>query len=107
MTNFKQMMKQAQEMQEKLQEMQDKMAEVMVEGNSGGGMVVATVNGKGEPRGLKIDPSLVDPKEVEMLEDLVVAAFNDAKVKAEQQMSEEMSKLTGGLPLPENFKLPF
>ncbi len=107
MSNFKNMMKQAQEMQTKMLEIQEKMAEVNVDGTSGGGMVVATVNGKGEPRGLKIDPSLVDSNEIEMLEDLIVAAFSDAKTKAETRMSEEMSNLTGGMSLPENFKLPF
>ena len=70
-------------------------------------MVKVTLNGKGEMREIKIDPSLVDPDEVEILEDLIVAACNDAKRKIEQHAAEEMGKLTGGLPLPPGFKLPF
>jgi DNA-binding YbaB/EbfC family protein len=70
-------------------------------------MVSVTVSGKGEMRRIKIDPKLVDPSEVGMLEDLIVAAVNDARAKAEQQMQAEMAKLTGGLQLPPGFKLPF
>jgi DNA-binding YbaB/EbfC family protein len=66
-----------------------------------------TVNGKGEMRQVKIDPALVDPAEVEILEDLIVAAFNDAKAKVEAHVQEEMSKLTGGMNLPGGLKLPF
>ncbi|WP_142849270.1 YbaB/EbfC family nucleoid-associated protein [Telmatospirillum sp. J64-1] len=107
MKNLGQIMKQAQQMQAKMAEMQAKMAELEVTGTSGGGMVSVTLNGKSELRKLKIDPSLVDPNDVEVLEDLIVAAFNDAKTKAETQMQDEMSKLTGGLNLPAGFKLPF
>ena len=107
MTNLKNIMKQAQQMQEKLAEVQEKMAELHVEGNAGGGMVIVTVNGKGELQKVKLDPSLLDPSDVEMLEDLIVAAFNDAKSKAEAAMQEEMSNLTGGIPLPGGMKLPF
>ena len=107
MKNLQQMMKQAQEMQGKMTEMQDRLAEVELEGASGGGMVKVTLNGKGEMRGIKVDPSLCDPEEVEVLEDLVMAAFSDAKARVEDHMREEMQKVTGGLNLPPGFKLPF
>ncbi|WP_422368889.1 YbaB/EbfC family nucleoid-associated protein [Pelagibius sp.] len=107
MKNLGQMMKQAQEMQAKMSEMQEKMAELEVSGQAGAGMVKATLNGKSELRGLKIDPSLVDPNDVEVLEDLIVAAVNDAKVKVEARVAEEMQKVTGGLSLPPGMKLPF
>ena len=79
----------------------------MDSGGAGGGMVTVTLNGKGEMQGLKIDPSLVNSDDVEVLEDLVTAAFNDAKTKVEAHMQEEMSKLTGGLKLPPGMNLPF
>jgi DNA-binding YbaB/EbfC family protein len=107
MKNFGQMMKQAQEMQARMAEMQARLAETEMSGAAGGGMVQVTLNGKGELKTLKIDKSLVDPNEVEVLEDLVVAAFNDAKQRVEQHMAEEMAKLTGGLKLPPGMKLPF
>ena len=107
MKNLGQMMKQAQEMQSKLAELQERLAQAEVTGSSGGGMVQVTLSGKGEMRALKIDPSLVDPNEVQILEDLIVAATNDAKAKVEQQTAEEMQKLTGGLNLPPGLQLPF
>ena len=107
MNNLGQMMKKAQQMQAKMAEMQKKLEEVEITGSSGGGMVQVTVNGKGEMRAIKIDPSLLDPNEVEVLEDLIVASANDAKAKVEAQLSEEMSKITGGLQLPGGLKLPF
>jgi len=107
MKNLGQMMKQAQAMQAKMAEMQEKLAEMEVSGQAGAGMVTATLNGKSELRGLKIDPSLVDPSDVEVLEDLVIAAVNDAKVKVEAAVAEEMQKVTGGLDLPPGMKLPF
>jgi DNA-binding YbaB/EbfC family protein len=70
-------------------------------------MVQATLNGKGELKRIKIDPSLFKPEEAEVVEDLIVAAVNDAKAKADERMQSEMGKLTGGLPLPPGFKLPF
>jgi DNA-binding YbaB/EbfC family protein len=88
-------------------EMQQKLAETEMTGSAGGGLVNVTLNGKGEMRKIKIDPSLADPNEMEILEDLVVAACNDAKAKIETHLQEEMGKLTGGLPLPPGFKLPF
>jgi DNA-binding YbaB/EbfC family protein len=107
MKNLGNLMKQAQQMQGKMAEMQAKLAEIEVSGASGGGMVRVVVNGKGEMRKMKIDPSLCTPDEVEVLEDLVVAAFNDAKGKVETLMQDEMQKITGGLNLPGGLKLPF
>ena len=94
MKNLGNMMKQAQQMQAKMQEIE-------VVGSSGAGMLQVTLNGKFEMKKVKIDRSLVDPNDVEVLEDLLLAAFNDAKGKAETLMQEEMAKLTGGLSLPE------
>jgi DNA-binding YbaB/EbfC family protein len=107
MKNLGQMMKQAQEMQAKMNEVQESLAQVEITGAAGGGMVEVTLNGKGEMRGLTVDPSLMTPAEREVLEDLIVAAHNDAKVKVERHVAEEMSKLTGGLKLPPGMKLPF
>jgi len=107
MKNLGQMMKQAQEMQTKMAEMQERLAETEVTGASGGGMIQVTLNGKGEMRAVSIDPALVDPNEVAVLEDLIVAATNDAKAKVEAQLAQKMGELTGGLGLPPGFKLPF
>ncbi len=107
MKNLAQMMKQAQEMQSKMAEMQEKLLELEVTGVAGGGMVSVTLNGKSEMRGIKIDPALIDPNEPEVLEDLIVAANNDAKQKVEAQVADKMKDMTGGLNLPEGFKLPF
>ena len=100
MKNFAQMMKQAQELQGRMAEMQAEMESARCEGRSGGGLVVVTLNGKGDLTGIKIDPSLVKPDEAEILEDLIVAAHADAKGKLEDMMKEKMKSLTGGLPLP-------
>ena len=107
MKNLGQMMKQAQEMQAKMAELQEALALSEVTGSAAGGMVQVTMNGKGEMRGVRIDPGLVDPNDVEVLEDLIMAAANDAKAKVEQRVAEEMQKLTGGLKLPPGFNLPF
>ncbi len=107
MKNLGQMMKQAQEMQARMAEMQAKLAEVEMSGSSGGGMVQVTLNGKGEMRRVKIDKALMLPDESEVLEDLIVAATNDAKTHVEAHLQQEMSKLTGGLQLPPGMKLPF
>ncbi len=107
MKNIGRLMQQAQEMQAKMAEMQERLADIEVSGGAGGGMVTATLNGKGELRRLKIDPSLAEPAEVEVLEDLVVAAVNDAKAKVEVHVAEEMQKITGGLELPPGMKMPF
>jgi len=100
MKNIGQMMKQA-------QMMQTRMAAMQVSGQAGGGLVTITLNGKGEMRKVKIDPSLAQPGDVEVLEDLIVAAFNDAKAKVESHVNEEMAKITGGLKLPGGLNLPF
>ena len=107
MKNLGALMKQAQEMQEKMGEMQDRLQEIEVEGTSGAGLVTVTLSGKSEMRGLKIDPSLMKPEDVEVLEDLIVAATNDARTRLETRMQEEMSKVTGGIQLPPGFKMPF
>jgi DNA-binding YbaB/EbfC family protein len=99
MKNFASMMKQAQELQGRMAEMQAEMERARVDGQSGGGLVVLTMNGKGDLVGVKIDPSLVKPEEAEILEDLIVAAHNDAKAKVERMLQEKMQSLTGGLPL--------
>jgi nucleoid-associated protein EbfC len=107
MKNLGQMMKQAQEMQARMAEMQARLDQVEMTGASGGGLVQVTLTGKGEMRKLTIDKSLVDPNEVEVLEDLILAAFTDAKQRVEAHVAEEMGKLTGGLKLPPGMKLPF
>jgi DNA-binding YbaB/EbfC family protein len=107
MKNLGNMMKQAQQMQQRMQEMQAQLDQVEMTGMSGGGMVKLTLNGKGDLKKVTLDKALMDPEEVEVLEDLLLAAFNDAKAKVEQHVSEEMSKVTGGLKLPGGMKLPF
>ena len=107
MKNLGNMMKQAQQMQAKMAEMQEALGQIEMTGATGGGMVEVTLSGKGEVRRVKIDKSLAQPDEVEVLEDLIVAAFNDAKARVEAHVQSEMSKLTGGLNLPGGFKLPF
>ena len=107
MKNLGNLMKQAQEMQARMAELQERLAEMTVEGAAGGGLVTVSLNGKGEMKGIKIDPTLIDPAEPEILEDLIVAAHGDAKAKAEARMAEEMKELTGGLQLPPGMSLPF
>ena len=107
MKNIGQMMKQAQQMQTKMAEMQEGLGSVEIEGGSGGGLVTVTLNGKGEVRSIKIDPSLANADEIEVLEDLVTAAFNDAKSKVEAYVQDEMAKITGGLKLPAGMNIPF
>ena len=107
MKNLVQMMKQAQQVQTRMAELQARLGEMEVNGQSGAGMVQATLTGKGELRRLKIDPSLAKADEVEVLEDLVVAAVNDARQRVDAMVAEEMSKVTGGLQLPPGLKLPF
>ena len=106
MKNLGQLMKQAQEMQTKMAEMQERLAETEVIGQSGAGMVTVTLNGKGEMRSVKVDPSLIIPAEAEVMEDLITAAHNDALSKVEAQQKEESSKMMGGLQLPPGFKQP-
>ena len=107
MKNLGQMMKQVQDMQARMAEMQEKLVDIEIVGASGGGTVQGTVNGKGAVKTLKIDPSVVNPAETDVLEDLIVVALNDAKSKVDEMSQGEMSKLTGGLPLPPGLKLPF
>ena len=106
MNQLQQMLKQAQKIQNQMAEAQDKLAAQEVEGASGGGLVTVTVNGRSQMKRIKIDPSLLTPEEGEVLEDLVVAAYNDANTKAESMMNEEMSKITGGLGLPPGLQFP-
>lgn len=101
------MMKQAKDLQGKMAEMQEQIGSVEVEGSAGGGLVSVTMTGKGEMRGLKIDPSLFKEDDVEILEDLIIAAVNDAKGKAEQALAEKTQEMMGGLGLPAGFKMPF
>ena len=107
MKNLSNMLKEAQKLQERMASMQQQLAELEMEGQAGGGMVAVTLNGKGEMRRCKIDKALVDPNDVEILEDLIVAATNDAKAKVEAHSQSEMQKLTAGMPLPPGMKLPF
>lgn len=100
-------MKQAQEMQAKMAEMQESLATFEADGEAGAGLVRATVSGKGELKSLKISPQAMDPEDPTLLEDLVIAAFADAKAKAEAYSQEKMQDVTGGLGLPAGFKLPF
>jgi DNA-binding YbaB/EbfC family protein len=101
------MMKQAKELQSRMQAMQDEIAALTIDGSAGGGLVKVTVNGKSEVKSLSIDPSLVKPEEVEILEDLIVAALGDARAKAEAALADKMREVTGGLSLPPVMKLPF
>ena len=105
MKNFASMMKQAQELQGRMAELQAEMERATVEGRSGGGMVVLTLNGKGDMIGVKLDPSLLGDQDAEILEDLIVAAHNDAKAKVDNLLKDKMQSLTGGLPLPPGLKL--
>ena len=95
--NIQQMMKQAQQMQERLQK---QMTEVKVEGNAGGGMVTVIVNGAKQVQSLKIDPEVVSKDDVEMLQDLIVAAINDAQRKADEELAKSMGGMMGGLKIP-------
>jgi len=95
------------EMQAKMEQMQAEIAELTAEGKAGGGLVTVIISGKGELKSLKIDPSLFKEDDVEILEDLIVAAHKDAKDKAEAIAAEKTKALTAGLPIPPGFKLPF
>ena len=107
MTNFSQMLKQAQEMQDKIARLQGELADLRVEGVAGAGLVKVELNGKGLMTGLSIAPELFDREEAEVVEDLIVAAHNQAKAKSENLAQAEMAKLTDGLQLPPGLKLPF
>ena len=101
------MMQQAKELQAKMEAMQTEIAALEIEGAAGGGLVTVTVTGKGEMKAIKIDPSLLNPEEGEILADLIVAAGNDARAKAEAKLADKMRAMTGGLQLPPGMKLPF
>jgi len=101
------MMKAASEMKGKMEAMQAELASLEVEGQAGGGLVKVRLSGKGEMKGVAIDPSLMREDEREVVEDLIVAAHNDAKGKAEQLMAQKMAEVTAGLPIPPGMKLPF
>lgn len=105
--NIQKMMKQAQAMQTKITEMQQKLEQEETEGTSGGGMVKIVLTGKREVKKLTIDPKLIDPSDKEMLEDLIIAAFNDANGKVEANAASQMGQIAGGLGLPAGMKLPF
>lgn len=107
MKNLGQMLKQAQQIQQKMADMQAELASLEIVGKSGGGMCQVTLNGKGEAKNVLIDPALVKPEDAEVLEDLIVAAINDARSKVDEVMREKMHDITGGLPLPPGMQLPF
>ena len=107
MKNLAGLMKQAQQMQSKMQEMQTKLEAMEITGKSGAGLVRVTLNGKSDLKRIKLDPKIIDPTDVEMLEDLILAAHRDAKTKIEAASAEEMQKVTGGMQLPPGMKLPF
>jgi nucleoid-associated protein EbfC len=107
MTNFDDIMKMAQNAQAELMKAQEGLDKIEVEGVSGGGLVRVRASAKGRIIAVEIDESLLAPSEKQMVEDLVAAALNDARARADQAASEEMAKMTAGLPLPPGFKLPF
>ncbi len=107
MKNLGDIMKQAAGLQQKMQELQAELETLEVEGQAGGGMVKVVLTGKGRAVRVAIEPDLLKPEEGEVLEDLIVAALNDAKDKAEAKAAEEMKALTQGLPLPPGMNLPF
>ncbi len=107
MKNLGSLMKQAQQMQAKMTELQEQLANSEYQGAAAGGMVTVTLSGKGDLKGIKIDASLINPEEAEILEDLIVAAHNDAKSKADTASAEAMKAATGGLKLPPGMNLPF
>lgn len=99
------MMKQVGQMQARLKDMQEEMARTEITGQSGGGLVQITMDGKSDLKSVRIDPSLMKPDDTEILEDLIVAAIADARAKVEQAMQAKMADITGGLPLPPGMKL--
>jgi DNA-binding YbaB/EbfC family protein len=107
MKNMGNLLKQASQMQAKMAEMQAKLEAATMEGQAGAGMVRVVLSGKGDLKSVTIDPKLADPAEMEMLQDLLVAAHADAKRKMDASMAEEMAAVTGGLQLPPGMKLPF
>jgi DNA-binding YbaB/EbfC family protein len=107
MKDFMGMMQKAQELQGRMQEFQQNLGNLLIEGRSGGGLVTVTMSGKGELKGLKIDPSLYTDDSVEILEDLIVTAHADAKQRVEAEIQSRMGEMTAGLPIPPGMKFPF
>ena len=107
MNNMSQIMKQAKAMQEKMAEMQKKIEETEIEGSSGGGAVKIVMNGKHEIKNLFIDPSIINPDEKEVLEDLIIAALNDVNKKIAENTNDQLGSISGGMGLPPGLKLPF
>ena len=105
MPDFLDLMKQAAELKSKMEAMQVELDRIEVEGTAGAGLVVVRLSGKGEMKGVSIDPSLIKPEEKEIVEDLIVAAHADARRKAESLLQEKMKSVAGGLPLPPGLKL--
>ena len=105
MADFLGLMKQATELKSKMEAMQAELDQIEVEGTSGGGLVIVKLSGKGEMKGVTIDDTLMQPSEKEILEDLIVAAYTDARRKAETLLQEKMQSVAGGLPLPPGMKL--
>jgi DNA-binding YbaB/EbfC family protein len=105
MRDIMKILQQAQEMQGKMQKLQEELQAMTLTGTSGGGMVTVDVNGQGTIKRVKIDPSVVNPSDTEMLEDLIVVAVAEAQRKAQERQQEQMGAIAGGLNLP--FKLPF
>lgn len=101
------MMGKVQEMQAKMEQVQEEIQNSVVQGSAGGDMVTVTLSGKGDLKGLSIDPTLLNADEVEILEDLIIAAHTDALAKAEAAKNEKMQEVTAGLPIPPGMKLPF
>jgi DNA-binding YbaB/EbfC family protein len=106
MKNLGNMMKQVQEMQAKMADMQARLDETLVTGQAGAGMVKVTLNGKNLMKSVELDDSLMKPSEKEILEDLLMAAYNEARAKVDQMVAEQMKEVTGGLPLPPGFSIP-
>lgn len=107
MKDFASMMKQAQQLQSRMAQMQEELETLQVEGSAGGGLVRVTLSGKGELRQVSIDPGLAKPEEVEIVEDLIIAAHGDAKGKLELALRDKMKEVTGGMPLPPGLSLGF
>lgn len=107
MNNIAQMMQKAQKFKQKMQEMQERVREMDISGAAGGGLVTCIVSGSHELKTLKVDPSLIKPEEADVMEDLIIAAVNDARAQAEKVMSDETRKLMADMGLPPNMDLPF
>lgn len=107
MTNFAQMMQKAQKFKQEMQNLQERVQNMELSGEAGGGLVKCTVTGRHELRALKIDPSIIKAEEADVMEDLIIAAVNDARAKAERVMGEETQRLMSDMGLPSNMELPF